>query len=72
MKLLISQKDQLFDLIEKSGLSPSQFEFTESISRLGAKQKATTLTFKNSDYFNAVFINYWFHLFNVKCPIFSC
>ncbi len=51
MKLLISQKDQLFDLIEKIGLSPSQFEFEESISRLGAKQKATTLILKNSDYF---------------------
>ena len=51
MKLLTSQKDTLFDIIESNGLTPSQFEFTETISRLGAKQKATNLKYKDSDYF---------------------
>ena len=51
MKLLVSQKDQLFDIIEKEGLSPSQFEFTENASLISHRQVATSLKYINTDYF---------------------
>jgi hypothetical protein len=51
MKLLLSQKNELYDLIERSGLSPSMFEFTEINSQIAAGQYATLLAFKNSGFF---------------------
>jgi hypothetical protein len=51
MKLLISQKDELYDLIERFGLSPSMFEFAEILSQVSAGQKTTLLKFKNSEFF---------------------
>lgn len=51
MKLLISQKDQLYDLIENLGLSPSQFEFSEDFSDKYLGQKKTTLKFKDREFF---------------------
>ncbi len=51
MKLLISQKDKLFELVEKSGLSPSQFELIEVPSLIIPGEIATKLSFKNSDFY---------------------
>ncbi len=51
MKLLNSQKNTLFDLIEKFGLSPSQFEFKENHSKISNNQLTTDLILKNSNYF---------------------
>jgi len=51
MKLLTSQKDILFDLIETAGLSPSQFEFEEIPSKMYYGEKATLLKYKNSDFY---------------------
>jgi hypothetical protein len=51
MKLLISQKDKIFDLIESAGLAPSQFEFIEGPSSNAQGQIKTILNFKNSDFY---------------------
>jgi hypothetical protein len=51
MKLLISQKDELFDTIERFGLSPTMFEFSEIPSNISGGQKATLLKYRNSDFF---------------------
>ena len=51
MKLLTSQKDTLFESVESSGLSPSQFEFQETPSLLSSGKMATRLIFKNSEYY---------------------
>jgi hypothetical protein len=51
MKLLNSQKDQLFDIIEEQNLSPSQFEFNEEQGNVVSHTESTILTFKNSKYF---------------------
>ena len=51
MKLLTTQKDNLFDLIERADLSPLQFEFQDVESQLAYAQIATKLKFKGTDYF---------------------
>lgn len=51
MKLLASQKDTLYDLIEKANLSPSQFELVESSSTIKAGEIATTVKFKSADFY---------------------
>jgi len=51
MKLLTSQKDKIFELIEYESLSPSQFEFKVADSSVSSYQKVTHLLFKNSEYF---------------------
>lgn len=51
MRLLKSQKDTLYDLIERNGLSPFQFEFVESNSKMTQNKICTTLKFKDSDFF---------------------
>ena len=51
MRLLPSQKDALYDLIEQNRLSPSQFEFVESESKRTHGALATNLLFKGSDFF---------------------
>lgn len=50
MKLLITQKDRIYDLVEKSGLAPSQFEFKEQDSQY-SYERATTLHLKNSEFY---------------------
>ncbi len=50
MKLLQSQKNQIFELLEKSDLSPSLFEIRDTRS-LNSKIVNTKLTFKNSDFY---------------------
>lgn len=50
MKLLPSQKNTLFDLIENSGLSPSQFTLENYIST-GSSVVYTELRYKNSEFF---------------------
>ncbi len=47
MKLLTSQKDTLFDVIERVGLSPSQFKFDMTP---GPGHFVTNLIFKNSEF----------------------
>ncbi len=49
MRLLTSQKDTLYDLIEKRGLSPTQFEFSDNRSAYGSGI-STWLHFNNSEY----------------------
>jgi len=51
MKLLTSQKDKLYGIIEEIGLSPSQFEFKDNQSYKSAGQRATGIYFKNSDFY---------------------
>jgi hypothetical protein len=51
MKLLNSQKDQIFDLIEEQNLSPSQFEFNEEQGNIVSPTETTILTFKKTKYF---------------------
>lgn len=55
MILLTSQKNELYDIIEGEGLSPSQFEFQEITSKFNLENKATQLVFKNSA---------WYYLFD--------
>jgi hypothetical protein len=50
MKLLTSQKDTLFDLIEKKGLSPSQFSFSDKSSKFRPGQ-SPCLKFNNSEFY---------------------
>jgi hypothetical protein len=50
MKLLISQKDALFDLIEMSGFSPHQFQQIEVKSKYNS-ENSFELRFNNSEYF---------------------
>lgn len=47
MKLLKSQKDEIFDLIENSGLSPSMFYFDE----INSKNGNVALKIKDREYF---------------------
>ena len=55
MKLLISQRDYLFDLIERSEyFAPSQFELTEKKQK--SNEYTTELRLKNSDYFFYFFL----------------
>jgi hypothetical protein len=58
MKLLVSQKDELYDLIERFGLSPSMFEFSELPSQISAGQRTTLLKLKNSEFFYSFETNY--------------
>jgi hypothetical protein len=51
MKLMRSQKDDIYDLIVRDNLSPSQFEFSEVESKMVSNKVATILKFKQSDYF---------------------
>jgi|APLak6261678124_1056121.scaffolds.fasta_scaffold04998_2 hypothetical protein len=51
MKLLVSQKDQLYEFIQSTGLSPAQFEFAESSSLYTRGSIATSLNYINSDYY---------------------
>ncbi len=53
MKLLTSQKNDLFHFIEEAGLSPAQFEFTEVNSLITPKEIATQLSYKNTEFFFA-------------------
>ncbi|MDQ3021320.1 MAG: hypothetical protein M3R36_12235 [Bacteroidota bacterium] len=48
MKLLLTQKNQLFDLIELEGLSPIQFNIIETENRLGL---STRFEYANSGFF---------------------
>ena len=47
MRLLISQKDVIFELIQKQGLSPNQFKIEESETLLTS---STTIKFKERDF----------------------
>ncbi len=40
MKLLLSQKDELYDIIEEEGFSPLQFDFKEQLSRFYPQGKS--------------------------------
>lgn len=51
MKLLTSQKDSLYDLIEEFGLSPLQFSFLESPSSIGSIDLATNLIYNNQKFY---------------------
>lgn len=51
MKLLTSQRDEIYSIIENSGLSPSQFVFKEQNSLFDPRQKSTKLIFKGSEFF---------------------
>lgn len=51
MILLKSQKNELFDQILEVGLSPSQFDFEETVSDFLARDMVTVLRFKNSNYY---------------------
>tara|TARA_R110000744_G_scaffold74008_1_gene148010 strand:+ start:256 stop:921 length:666 start_codon:yes stop_codon:yes gene_type:complete len=52
MKLLTSQKNTLFDIIEESGLSPAQFDFSEMQSKTTPSFRvATYLNYKKSDFY---------------------
>lgn len=51
MKLLISQKDTLFEFIERAGLSPAQFDFQETSGYFSVEEMATRLIFKNSEFY---------------------
>lgn len=52
MKLLTTQKDEIYDLIINQQLSPAQFEFVEINSVTGHSDIATKLFYKdNSDFF---------------------
>lgn len=52
MKLLTTQKDEIYDLIVKQQLSPSQFKFSEIPSVTGHSNVATKLFYKdNPDFF---------------------
>jgi hypothetical protein len=51
MKLLISQKNELFDKIEANLLNPSQFSIKEEPSKITTKETATIVSFKESPYF---------------------
>lgn len=70
MKLLISQKDTIYDLIESAGLSPSQFELIEIKSEISPGEIASKLVFKNSDYFFAFenHPNTFMVFYSVFCP----
>jgi len=50
MKLLLSQRDTLYEYIENRGLSPAQFEFEEKPSDYSSSSTATILKYKNSEY----------------------
>lgn len=49
MKLLLSQKNKLFDVIEKKELSPALFEYKETL--LGLDVLDTTVRYKNSSFY---------------------
>jgi|GEM_PF-777152 len=51
MKLLISQKDQIFDIIEREDLSPFLFEFIEDQKNIVSRDESTTLSFKRSNFY---------------------
>jgi len=51
MKLLLSQKNILYDLIQEEGLSSSSFNFVESRSVIVNIEMATNLIYKGTDYF---------------------
>jgi hypothetical protein len=51
MRLLTSQKDTLYDIIQEYGLSPAQFEFSEkNKSSFSSSSVVTGLHYKNSDF----------------------
>jgi hypothetical protein len=50
MKLLITQKNELYDLITAFGLSPSQFKLTEARSEMSEGQVATVLQLTNTKF----------------------
>ncbi len=51
MKLLTSQKDEIFDLIDSNNFfSPSQFE-VEELGEKGNGRVTTRLNFRNSEYY---------------------
>lgn len=49
MKLLVSQKNKLFDIIEKNGLTPGLFEYNEIFYREGGVV-TTKITLKNNSF----------------------
>lgn len=51
MKLLNSQKNLLFDIIQNFELSPSQFEFQEVKSQLTTNEICTDLAYLNSSFY---------------------
>ncbi len=51
MKLLLSQKNQLFDTIEAHDLSPSQFEIKDSALNAFGNISPTNLNFINSEFY---------------------
>lgn len=51
MKLLTSQRNEIFQLIEEAGLNPSQFELLYGKSKKKEGQSASILRLKNSEYF---------------------
>lgn len=50
MRLLVSQKNTLYDLIEKKGLSPSQFYFEDNTTAFYS-QHDTILRYKQTEFF---------------------
>lgn len=48
MKLMLSQKNNLFDIIEDHGLSPNSFQITEPSE---FNNNRTVITYKNSDFY---------------------
>ncbi|MBA4242140.1 MAG: hypothetical protein C0448_15555 [Sphingobacteriaceae bacterium] len=51
MRLLNSQKNELYDAIEVYGLSPAQFEFVNTKSIQSSPEVATMLCYKGTDYY---------------------
>ncbi|MBI6120896.1 hypothetical protein [Salegentibacter maritimus] len=51
MKLLTSQKNSIYDLIVKNGLSPSQFKFSKSANKYNYDGFATNLEYKNDEFY---------------------
>jgi hypothetical protein len=51
MKLTTTQKDILYDLIEESRLSPSQFNLEEKASIISKREIPTNLLLKGHNYF---------------------
>jgi hypothetical protein len=51
MKLLSSQKDTVYDMIQLVGFHPAQFEIVESDSEMCYGQKKTTLYFRETEFY---------------------
>jgi len=68
MRLTITQKDALYDLIEQSGLSPSQFELKENASTKSKGKIATDLLLKKHSYFFSFETGPYDNHYAIYCP----